>query len=278
MWRWWSGACSSFCVLVNGGGVLVPVCRLWWWALVGRGGHWSPFIDGAGGCWLPFVGSAGGRSSPLVTGAGVCAWVVVTVLGCWWWVAVVQWWPLSLRMVVAGRSWVVGVLVTCVRLGVGVLVCGHPSVGTSLSLSGCGCGYLVVCHIGGNEVAPGKREVRARGLLNRRWGCLLTCGWKQPDGDDVPHHHHQTTHRRIASTLPGLVSLVTWRWRHPPDVVCGVCHRWPWWRGVGGWVLVARRWWLGIVIGSGGGWGRGVFGLLTMPNRTLANTNTHLGR
>ena len=110
---------------------------------MGRGGRWSPFVDG-GGRWLPFVGSAGGRLSPLVAGAGVCAWVVVAVLGCWWWVAVVRWWPLSLRMVVAGRSWVVGILVACVRLGAGVLVRGHPSVGTSLWLSGCGCGCPVV--------------------------------------------------------------------------------------------------------------------------------------
>ena len=89
---------------------------------MGRGGRWSPFVDGAGGRWLPFVGSAGGRLSLLVTGAGVCAWVMVAVLGCWRWVAVVRWWPLLLRMVVVGRPWVVGVLVACVRLGVGVRV------------------------------------------------------------------------------------------------------------------------------------------------------------
>ena len=92
-------------------------------------------VDGAGGCWLPFVGSAGGHSSPLVAGAGACAWVVVTVLGCWWWVAVVQWWLLSLSIVVAGCSWVVGVLVACVHLGVGVLVHGDPLLGMLLLLS-----------------------------------------------------------------------------------------------------------------------------------------------
>ena len=35
-----------------------------------------------------------------------------------------------------------------------------------LWLSGCHGRCPIVCHIGGNEVAPGKREVRARGLLN----------------------------------------------------------------------------------------------------------------
>ena len=130
---------------------------------MGHGGRWSPFVDGAGGRGPPFVGNAGGHSSPLVAGAGVCAWVVVAVLGCWWWVAVVRWWPLSLRMVVVGRSWVVGVLVACVRLGAGgagtwaslgwyVVVV----VQLSLSLSGCHGRCPVVCHIGGNNVAPGK--------------------------------------------------------------------------------------------------------------------------
>ena len=113
-----------------------------------RGGRWLPLVDGAGGRWPVFVGSAGGRWSPLVAGAGACAWVVVAcawvvvaVLGCWCWVAVVRWRPLSMRMVVAGRSWVAGVLV---RVGIPRLVRR--------------CRYPVVCHIGGNDVAPGTEQ------------------------------------------------------------------------------------------------------------------------
>ena len=37
----------------------------------------------------------------------------------------------------SGSFMVVGVLVACVHLGAGVLVHGHPSIGTLLSLSGC---------------------------------------------------------------------------------------------------------------------------------------------
>ena len=57
-----------------------------------------------------------------------------------------------MRMVVAGRSWVVGVLIACVCWGAGVLVCvGIPRLVHR-------CCYLVVCHIGGNDVAPGTEQ------------------------------------------------------------------------------------------------------------------------
>ena len=104
--------------------------------LVGDGGCWSPLGDGAGGRWLPFVGTVGGRSSALVAGAGVCTWVVVVI--CGWSVAVVRWWPFLLRVVVAGRLWVVGMGALVFVWGQGcycMVVGGHPLVGVLLLLS-----------------------------------------------------------------------------------------------------------------------------------------------
>ena len=57
-----------------------------------------------------------------------------------------------MRMVVAGRSWVVGVLVACVCWGAGVLV--HVGIPRLVRC----CRYPVVCHIGGNDVAPGTEQ------------------------------------------------------------------------------------------------------------------------
>ena len=56
--------------------------------------------------------------------------------------------------------------------------CGWLASSSLVFIWGWGCWYMgtpqlvhlcccpVVCHIGGNKVVPGKREVRARGLLN----------------------------------------------------------------------------------------------------------------
>ena len=57
-----------------------------------------------------------------------------------------------MRMVVAGHSWVVGILVACVCWGAGVLVrVGIPRLVRR-------CRYPVVCHIGGNDMAPGTEQ------------------------------------------------------------------------------------------------------------------------
>ena len=55
-------------------------------------------------------------------------------------------------MVVAGHSWVVGILIAYVCWGVGVLV----RMGIPWLVRHCRC--LVVCHIGGNDVAPGTEQ------------------------------------------------------------------------------------------------------------------------
>ena len=112
---------------------------------------------------------------------------------------------------------VVGVLVTCVHLGAGVLVCGHPSVGTSLSLSSClpcqwqRCGTWEVSSEGEGAVES------TVGLFTHLWP-------KTPDSDDVVRRHRQMTCCHVASTLLGLLSLVTWHWQHPLDVVGGAGH------------------------------------------------------
>ena len=129
---------------------------------MGDGGHWSLLGDGAGGQGLPFVGSVGGHSSPLVAGAGACAWVVVTVRGWWWWVAVIRWWPLSQRVVVANCSQVVCVGMLVFVWGMGVLLYGGS--GGILRLVHC-CHRPFLCHIAGSDVAPGKGAVRERGAI-----------------------------------------------------------------------------------------------------------------
>ena len=145
-----------------GGGVLVAVCRSWWWVLVGDGGRWLPLGDGAGGRGLPFVGSVGGCSSPLVAGAGACTWVMVAVCGCWWWVAVVRWWPLLQRVVVAGHSQVVGVGTLVFVWGTGVLLYGGSGGILQLVRH---CCHLFFCHTAGSDVTPGKGGVRERGAI-----------------------------------------------------------------------------------------------------------------
>ena len=106
-------------------------------------------------------------------------------------------------------------------------------------------------------------------MFKRPWGCLLTCGRKQPDGDNVPRRHRQTSRRvdlawarfvgdvalAASSGCCGWcwprVTVVTWRWWLGVGGWALVARRW--WLGVGGWALVAGRWWLGVVIVIGGG-------------------------
>ena len=90
-------------------------------------------------------------------------------------------------------------------------------------------------------------------VLNRTWGCLLTCGRKQPDGDDVPCPDDASLHRVDLAwarcvgdvTLGASSGCCGWCWPRVTVVT------WHWWLGVGGWALVARRrdrdrwwWWL----------------------------------
>ena len=138
----------------------------------------------------------------------------------------VPWWPLSLRMVVAGHSWWLASLSLVFAWGWGCWYVGIPQL-----VHRCRC-HRWQRHGTWEVSSEGKGAVESTvGLFTHLW-------LKTPDGDDVVHHQHQTTRPHVTSTLPGLLSLVMWRWQRPPDVVGG-----------GGWVLVARCWWLGV-----GGW------------------------
>ena len=164
------GACYHEMVVEWGTLVILGAHSQWWgtgcclsiMVVVGGGGCWSLLGDGAGGGWLLFVGTVAGCSMLLVAGAGVCTWVVVIVQGWWWWAAMVQWWPLSLRVVVAGHLWVVGVGALVFVWGQGcycMVVGGHPQLV-------CRCSHPFICHIAGSNMAPGKGAVSTRGLFN----------------------------------------------------------------------------------------------------------------
>ena len=71
-------------------------------------------------------------------------------------------------------------------------------------------------HLGSGSKGKGAVESTV-GLFTHLW-------LKTPDRDDMVHRH-QTMHHRLASTLPGLLPLVTWHWWRPLDVVGGVGHR-----------------------------------------------------
>ena len=164
-------------------------------------GCWSLFVDrgdggrscvvvGAGRRWLMVVVGAGRRLLVVLMGVHLCLLLVLArAHGSWSpFLGVGGGWPWfdGGRFAEDGGSGsfvVVGVLVACVRLGAGVLV--HR------------CHCPVVCHVGGNDVAPGKRAVRARGLLNPRWGCLLTCGQKR---QTVTMWYIITVRRRVVAS------------------------------------------------------------------------------
>ena len=94
---------SCVWALVNGGGVLVAVCRLWWWwALVGGIGWWSPLMVLVGACRRLLV--------VVVRAHGV----VVAVRGCSWLVS-----EGGGGLFVGGG---VGLLIACDRLVAGVLL------------------------------------------------------------------------------------------------------------------------------------------------------------